>query len=117
MANPLSGLKPALEVLARNVDILPATGQAVEDLLRPDHEEVEDSILSREDKRIDVIGERPNRALYVPTPPLPRPERHLFRRASPSLLLPEIRPHTSFADSPYNIHSSPFVKQNTDHIS
>lgn len=30
MPNPLSGLKPALEVLAQNVDILPATGQAVE---------------------------------------------------------------------------------------
>ena len=29
MANPLSNLKPALEVLAQNVDILPATGQAV----------------------------------------------------------------------------------------
>ena len=42
MPNPLSGLKPALEVLAQNVDILPATGQAVEDLLRPDQEEVED---------------------------------------------------------------------------
>jgi hypothetical protein len=79
MANPLSGLKPALEVLAQNVDILPATGQAAEDLLRPDQEEVEDSILSREDKRIEVIGERPNCALYVPAPPLPRTERHLFR--------------------------------------
>ena len=79
MANPLSGLKPALEVLAQNVDILPATGQAVEDLLRPDQEEVEDSILSREDKRIELIGERPNRDLYVAAPPLPRTERHLFR--------------------------------------
>ncbi len=79
MANPLSNLKPALEVLARNVDILPATGQAVEELLHPDHEEVEDSILSREDKRLEVIGERPNRDLYVSTLPLPRTERHLFR--------------------------------------
>ena len=60
MTNPLSGLKPALEVLAQSVDILPATGQAVEDLLRPDHEEVEDSILSREDKRIEIIGELPH---------------------------------------------------------
>ena len=34
MANPLSDLKPALEVLAQNVDILPATGQAVEDPTR-----------------------------------------------------------------------------------
>lgn len=30
MSNPLSGLKPALEVLAQDVDIPPATGQAVE---------------------------------------------------------------------------------------
>ena len=28
MAKPLSGLKPALELLAQSVDILPATGQA-----------------------------------------------------------------------------------------
>jgi len=54
MANPLSGLTPALEVLAQNVDILPATGQAVEDLLRPDQEEIEDTILTKDDMRVDV---------------------------------------------------------------
>jgi hypothetical protein len=37
MANPLSGLKPALEVLAQNVDILPATGQAVEEMTPTKH--------------------------------------------------------------------------------
>jgi hypothetical protein len=57
MTKPLSGLKPVLEVLAQGVDILPAIGQAVEDLLRPDQEEVEDSILSREDKRIEIISD------------------------------------------------------------
>jgi hypothetical protein len=79
MANPLSGLKPALEVLAQNVDILPATGQAVEDLVRPDQEEVEDTILTRDDTRVDMLIERPNRDLYVPTPSLPRTEQHVFR--------------------------------------
>lgn len=79
MSNPLSSLKPALQVLAQNVDILPATGQAVEDLLHPDQEEVEDSLLSREERRVEFLGEHPNRDLYVPTPPLPRTECHLFR--------------------------------------
>ncbi len=79
MPNPLSGLKPALEVLAQNVDILPATGQAVEDLLRPDQEEVEDTVLTKDDTRVDTLIERPNRELYVPTPSLPRTEQHVFR--------------------------------------
>ena len=79
MANPLSGLKPALEVLAQNVDILPATGQAVEDLMRPDQEEVEDEILNGDALRVDTLIESPSRDVYRPTPALPRHERHFFR--------------------------------------
>ena len=79
MANPLSGLTPALKVLAQNVDILPATGQAVEDLLRPDQEEVEDTYLMRDDTRIDTLLEAPNRQLYCPAPPLPRSQELVFR--------------------------------------
>jgi len=79
MANPLSGLTPALEVLVQNVDILPATGQAVVDLIRPDQEEIEDTILTQDDTRVDMLIERPNRATYVSTPSLPRTEQHVFR--------------------------------------
>lgn len=79
MANPLSGLKPLLEVLAKNVDILPATGQAVEDLMRPDQEEIEDETLNADTLEADTLIESPCRDLYRPTPALPRHERHFFR--------------------------------------
>jgi hypothetical protein len=79
MTNPLSGLKPALEVLAQNVDILPATGQAVEDLMRPDQEEVEDEILNGDALQTDIVIESPSRDLYRPTPALARCDRHFFR--------------------------------------
>lgn len=79
MVNPLLDLKPALEVLAKNTEILPATGQAVEDLMRPDQEEIEDEILNDDALRADTLIEAPNRDVYRPTPPLPRRERHFFR--------------------------------------
>jgi hypothetical protein len=44
MPNPFIGLRPALEVMVREGEILPATGQAVEDLMRPDQEEAYDRI-------------------------------------------------------------------------
>lgn len=80
MPNPFEGLRPALEMIAQEADILPATGQAVEDLMRPDQEEVYDRIRTGIDDRIlDVLIEAPNRATYVPTPPLFRPEKHVYR--------------------------------------
>jgi len=79
MANPLSHLKPALKVLAHNAEILPATGQAVEDLMRPDQEEVEDEILNNEALRADTLIESPSREVYRRTPALPRHEHHFFR--------------------------------------
>ena len=79
MANPLFRLRPALEVLASNLDILPATGQAVEDLMRPDQEEAEDETLNKDALHVDTRVETPSLDVYRPTPPLPRRERHLFR--------------------------------------
>jgi hypothetical protein len=79
MANPLTDLNPALEILARNVDILPATGQAMEDLMRPDQEEVEDEILNGDTLQADILIESPSRDVYRPTPALSRQERHFFR--------------------------------------
>lgn len=80
MPNPFSGLRPALEVIAQEAEILPATGQALEDLMRPDQEEVYDRIRTGiDDKILDVLIEAPNRATYVPVPPLYRPEKHVYR--------------------------------------
>lgn len=79
MPNPLAGLTPALDVLARNTEILPATGQAVEDLQRPDQEEVEDDSLVGDQARADTLIEAPNREVYRPTPPLARQERQVYR--------------------------------------
>jgi hypothetical protein len=79
MPHPLAGLAPALQTLAQYANILPATGQAVEDLQRPDQDEVVDSILTSEETRVDTIAEAPNVELYRSTPGLPRAERHLYR--------------------------------------
>ncbi len=73
-------LRPALEVIAREAEILPATGQALEDLMRPDQDEVYDRIRTKADDTIlDVLIEASNRATYVPVPPLYRPEKHVYR--------------------------------------
>jgi hypothetical protein len=79
MANPLSGLTPALDVLARSTEVLPATGQAVEDLQRPDRDEVEDDTLVGDDARADTLIEAPNQEVYVATPPLPRQRQKVYR--------------------------------------
>jgi hypothetical protein len=79
MRNPFSGLKPALEVILQEGRVLPATGQAMEDLVRPDHEEVIDRLRTGDESVFDVILERPNRKPYVEVKPVHRTERHLLR--------------------------------------
>lgn len=80
MANPFSGLRPALEVIVEEAEILPATGQALEDLMRPDQDEVYDRIRGGVDeKSLDVLVESPNRATYVSVPALYRTEKHVYR--------------------------------------
>ena len=61
MPNPVEGLRPTLELITREAKVLPATGQAMEDLMRPDHEEVIDQIRSADDEVLDVLLEAPNR--------------------------------------------------------
>ncbi len=78
-ANPFAALKPALELILREGKVLPATGQAMEDLMRPDHAEVVDRLRMGEDSRLEAILETPNRKPYVPLTPLHRRERHLLR--------------------------------------
>jgi hypothetical protein len=79
MGNPFEGLRPALEVIAREANVLPATGQALEDLMRPDHDEVIDRLRSVDDKAMEVLLETPNRQPYVTLQPLHRTQKHLFR--------------------------------------
>lgn len=79
MGNPFEGLRPALEVITREAKVLPATGQALEDFMRPDHEEVIDRLRSVEDKAMDVLLETPNQKPYVELTPLHRTEKHVLR--------------------------------------
>lgn len=82
MPNPLKFLRPVLELLGSNVDILPATGAAVEEMLAPDPDELEDTLLNRENQEITAFLETPTPSIsniYRPTPPLFRKDNHLFR--------------------------------------
>lgn len=81
MRNPFEGLRPALEVMAKEGNILPATGQAMEDLMRPDQEEAYDRIRLgvKPGNVLDIVIETPNRNLYVDCRPIHREEKHLFR--------------------------------------
>ncbi len=81
MGNPFEGLQPALQVIAREGYILPATGQAVEDLMRPDQEEAYDRVrLGIEPGDVlDLVIEVPNRNLYVDSTPIGREKRHIFQ--------------------------------------
>jgi hypothetical protein len=79
MGNPFGGLRPALEVIVQEAKVLPATGQALEDLMRPDHAEVVDRLRSVDDKAMDVLLEKPNRKPYVELQPLHRTQKHLMR--------------------------------------
>ena len=81
MPNPFEGLRPALEAIAREGRILPATGQAVEDLMRPDQEEAYDRVRMglQTGDILDVSIESPNRELYVECAPVTRKKKNLFR--------------------------------------
>jgi hypothetical protein len=79
MPNPFEGLRPALELITREAKVLPATGQAMEDLMRPDHAEVIDQLRSVDDDVMDVLLEAPNRQPYVELVPLHRTDKHVLR--------------------------------------
>lgn len=82
MSNPLSPIIPVLDLLGRELKILPATGGAVEDLQHPDQEEIEDVVMSKGNEQITAFAETPEpdiSNIYRPTPPLFRQQKHLFR--------------------------------------
>ncbi|HBY94690.1 MAG TPA: hypothetical protein DEP84_12140 [Chloroflexi bacterium] len=69
-------------MLDENLDILPAVGGAVEDLLRPDQDEIEDMLINADSRQVTDFLETPTpdpRNIYRPTPPLYRPQNHLYR--------------------------------------
>ena len=79
MPNPFAPLQPALEALATEGRVLPATGQAIIDLVSPDLEEAYDRATGGRDEKITTVWETPRRKLYHSVRPIPRRERHLFR--------------------------------------
>lgn len=82
MVLPLRSITPAIELLADQVDVLPASGGAVEDLQWPDADELEDMFINRDSGEITDFLETPTPTianLYRPTPPLFRSEEHLYR--------------------------------------
>lgn len=82
MPNPLASIGPAFGLLGRSIRVLPAVGGVAEDLVRPDQEETDDALVNREMNRVTEFAETPEPDLahiYRPTPPLFRPENHLYQ--------------------------------------
>ena len=76
--NPFHVLRPALGVLVSEAQVLPATGQAMEDQAIPDLEEVYDQRTGGAGK-VQTILETPNRRLYRKVELIPRTKQHVFR--------------------------------------
>jgi len=82
MPNPLSSIVPVLDFLGKGIKVLPSTGGAVEDLQRPDADELDDSIINAEVRDIDTFAEEPtpdSKNLYKPTPPCGRSKGNVYR--------------------------------------
>jgi len=82
MANPLKQISPTFDALNRHLKVLPATGGASEELVRPDQEEIDDALINRSINRVTEFAESPTPnidRIYRSTPPLFRAENHLFR--------------------------------------
>jgi hypothetical protein len=78
MPNPFRPLQKVLHVLCTEAEVLPATGQAVVDLVTPDLEEIYDRKMSGNSK-IDNIWETKARSIYRPIQPIYRHEAHRLR--------------------------------------
>ncbi|HBY98370.1 MAG TPA: hypothetical protein DEP84_31250 [Chloroflexi bacterium] len=82
MMQRLNFLEPVLSLLGNNLDVLPAVGGAVEDLLQPDIDELEDMLINAESREVTEFLETPapnSRDIYRPTPPIFRAQKHLYR--------------------------------------
>lgn len=81
MTNPLYVLTPALSMLKSQIEVLEASGGAVEDLELPDEDEREDLLLNQGNEDITEYAENPTPSAithYRPTPPLFREEKQLY---------------------------------------
>ncbi|MBO9368285.1 MAG: DNA double-strand break repair nuclease NurA [Chloroflexi bacterium] len=78
MPNPFQPLQSALRALVENAQVLPATGQAVMDMVTPDLEEIYDQRTTG-DAAIQSVWETEARSLYRSIRPIPRSEEHGFR--------------------------------------
>lgn len=81
MTNPLNALAPALDMLSKQIKVLPTTGGAIEDLDQPDIEETEDFLINKDNVDITEFGETPRpslETLYRPTPPIYRADKQLY---------------------------------------
>jgi hypothetical protein len=63
----------------RDGKVLPATGQAMEDMVRPDHEEVIDRLRGVGEDVYEVLLETPNTRPYVEVQQVHRTQKHLLR--------------------------------------
>ncbi len=75
-------LTPTLQLLADNLHVLPAVGGAMEDLERPDEDEIEDRLVNADVQQVTDFLETPTPDpvnLYRSTPPLFRNERQQYR--------------------------------------
>ena len=82
MANPLGGIVPIIDLLGKEIKVLPAMGGAVEFLQRPDQEEIEDAVINKDVNTVNAFAEIPEPVppnIYRPTPPLSRSEKPFYR--------------------------------------
>lgn len=79
MSNPFAPLQPVLQILASEGRVLPATGQAIIDLIAPNLEEAFDRFSGDREENIKTIWETPRRSLYHTLTPIPRSVEHRFR--------------------------------------
>ena len=82
MSNPLNPIIPILDLLGKELKILPATGGATEELQHPDQEEIEDTLMTKGTEQITAFAETPEPDIYNiyrPAPPLFRYQKHHFR--------------------------------------
>jgi hypothetical protein len=78
MANPFQPLQGALGVLVSQAEVLPATGQAVVDMVTSDLDEIYDQKTGGQPD-VEKVWETDIRALYRTVRPIHRTEKHGFR--------------------------------------
>ncbi|GAB4533399.1 MAG: hypothetical protein Fur0018_22700 [Anaerolineales bacterium] len=78
MPNPFAPLQPALQILATEARVLPATGQAIIDMVSPDLEEAYDRATGGRDEKVTSVWET-RRKLYHDLQPIPRNKEHFLR--------------------------------------